>query len=265
MGNFFSSGTVDTNSFTREKLPTGVYKCSAVDFVNFYGAPKGDRTQLDFIVVAGCVDKGTKGTHQVMHKADAAWKIAKARGEMAAMLGALFGFNRDTSGLKVTGDFFAATTRDVQQDSETGKVISRTRNAEDLPILGKEFLLVVKPYFDKRTGNRKTAPKTGQASVVYEIFPLSSGYEVTTKRNVVADRAKHVDDLAKSAEDLTDASEDDGEIPGAPENDAEPTSGAMDRATAAGWRPNPNAPGFYYAKGEAKQLKLDALLAKFAA
>lgn len=263
---FFTSGSVNTQSFNRDKLPVGVYLCAATDFADYVGAPKGNRTQMNFTVVEGCVPAGTKGSHVVSHKYAEAWQEEKARGEIASMLGSLFGFDRQKSGLKVDGPFFEANTRTVTQDPRTGDTKNVTRAADELPIYGKQFVLVVSPYFDKKTGKRKNNPTTGQASVVYEILPVAGAPAATPKRNVVADTAKHRDDLMKTEAEVVSANQAAGQgsvPPGAPGGDGE-AADPLDRALADGWKRNGDS-AYYYKRGEATQLKAEALRAKYAA
>lgn len=249
MSNFFTSGAVDTSSVDRRKLPEGTYRIELADFADYMGATNGDRTQVNFTVVEGPQPKGTRGSHVVMHAADAQWKKEKARGEIASMLGAFLGFNRDQSGLKITGDVFLSNTRTVTQAN--GKTTSTTRSADELPILGKQAYLVVLPYFDKKSGQRKVNPKTKQLSVTYEILPLSAKLSVTTEQ----------------------APTDSGEFPiDAPaEDDAPPPvteTDALELALADGWKVNPNAPAFFFKKnaaGVVEQLKEPALRAKYGA
>lgn len=241
---FFSSGAVDTNVINRDKLPVGVYVIALTDMADYYGATNGDRTQINFTVEQGCVAPGTKGSHIVMHKADKQWQMDKARGEIASMLGAFLGFTRDQSGLKITQEVFDANTRVVRQSG--GKTVSVTRGSEELPLVGKTAFLVVAPYFDKKTGARKINPKTNKPSVTYEIVPLSAKLSVTTA------------EAPESGEFGVDA-------PDAP-SDSPTETPAVDGlalALADGWRSNPNAPAFFFKKGELAQLKEPALRARY--
>lgn len=257
---FFKSGTVDTSVINRDKLPClegaspddaqqAVYRVRFNDFADYIGATKGDRSQVNFEVVEGILPAGTKGSHVVMHGGhDAAWKIAKARGEIAAMLGAFLGLTRDASGLKVTGEVFDEHTRVVQQNPETGKTISATRSSDELPLAqkGAEAYLVVAPYFDKKTKKRRFNPKTRMPSVTYELYPLSAKMFVTTEAPEVSGEF----DVGQFSGD---------ETPDAPET----TVDALEAAITDGWKPNPKAPGFFYRKGEPKQLKEPALRAMY--
>lgn len=251
---FFTSGTVDTQSFSRDKLLPGVYLVEATDFADYYGATRGDRTQFNFAVVDGSVDEGTKGSHVVMHKHQEAWQTAKARGECAAMLGSLMGFNRDASGLKITGEVYEANTRVVTQNPDTGKTVRISREASELPIVGKRCFLVVSPYFEKKLDARgqkvrKINRKTGQKSVVYEFFPLSA--KLTPTREAAAE------DLEESGTFATGGDAEDD----APPPPAEKVDG-LAAALADGWKKNGDSPWFYK-KGENAQLKEPALRAKY--
>lgn len=248
MSSFFSSGSVDVNVFDRNKLGEGTYRVRLVDAADHMGAFKGSRTQFDFTVVKGKNSIGVRKGHIVGHTADAPWKLAKARGEIAATLGAFMGMPRDVSGLKVNPETYADNTRTLTYVEEGKRVGSMSRPAEELPLVaaGAEAILVVKPYFDK-TGNRKRNPKTGQLSVVYDFYPLSSGF-VADEPNGSTDAAE--DDLppAEASNETADA----------------PATDALEAAVADGWKINPNAPTFYYKRGEAKQYKEDALRALYA-
>jgi hypothetical protein len=246
---FFSQGKVDTKVVDRSKLPVGTYLVSLTDFKDVYGATAGDRTQCDFVVEEGCVEKGRRGAHVVMHAADKAWKMDKARGEIAATLGAFFGFNRDTSGLKVDAKFFAANARVIREDG--GKTVSVSCQADELPGIGKQAFLVVAPYFDKKTGVRKHNPKTGQPSVTYELFPLSA--KLTVTHNMVAGEVAGTDDFGGDAPEVDDA-------PPAP-SASEPVDG-LAAALADGWKRNGETPWFYK-KGAPAQLKEAALRAQY--
>ena len=242
---FFTSGTVDTSVVDRSKLPVGVYLVSLTDHADYIGAPSGDRTQTSFAVEDGCVAKGTRGSHIVMHKADKAWKEAKARGEIAAMVGAFQGFSREASGHKVNGDNYAKLVRTVVQNSETGKVMSVSMEAESLPDIGKTAFLVVKPYFNKKTGQRLHHPKTGKPSVTYELYPMSAKLTVTHELT-----------------DIDDSTGDDA--PAAPEDDAPAAvaTDALETALSDGWRRNGETP-WYYKKNAPKQLKEPELRAMY--
>lgn len=239
---FFTSGTVDVASFDRSKLQPGTYKVRLVDFADHLEAFSGSRTQCDFVVTEGPNSVGVKKGHVVMHKADAAWKAARARGEIAAMLGAFAGMTRDTSGLKVNAEFFHANTRTLKYVADGKEVGAATRESTQLPLVwgSAEAILVVRPYFDK-TGKRKVNPKTGEPSVTYEFMPLSCGF-------------------VPGATESTD----DSDAPAAP---SEPEDNGVDTlalALADGWKANGES-GWFYKKGETAQLREPALRAKYSA
>lgn len=243
---FFSSGSVDTTQVNRAKLSDGTYRIRLTDFADYLGAVKGDRTQLNFAVTAGPMPSGTQGSHIVMHAGfTAAWQANRARGEIAAMLGAFLGIARDLSGLKVTNEVFGKNTRTVNQDSTTGKTVEVSREATELPVYGTEAYLIVRPYMDKKTGKRKF-DKNGRPSVVYEFYPLSANLTVTDAGDV-----EMLEDETPPAPEA----EDDVPPPVAPD--------AMESALADGWKRNGETPWFYK-KGEPKQLKEADLRAKYA-
>lgn len=259
MSSFFSSGTVDTNQYERDKLPCietpdpeeaqpAIYRVAITDFADHYGAQKGDRSQINFTVLAGLQPKGRRGGHIVMHHHKEAWQVAKARGEIAACLGAFMGLTRDASGLKITADVYGKNTRALQYN-ENGKVAATSRSSDELPLVQKqaEAFLVVAPYFDKKSGKRKT--NKGKRSVTYEFFPLSANMEVTP--------------TLESGEFTLDDGDDFN--PGMPADDmpAEAQTDALEKALADGWKVNKNAPEFFFKKGEPKQLKEAALRAMY--
>lgn len=239
---FFKSGAVDTKSFDRSKLSEGTYRVRVVDVADHIGANSGSRTQFDFVVIKGPNSIGLKKGHIVMHKHEKSWQEDKARGEIAAFLGAFMGFTREAAGLKIDHKAFDANTRTVQYANGGKDVASSTRDSSELPLVkaGAEAILVVKPYFDKKTGQRKVNPKTGEKSVTYELFPLSCGF-------VADEPGEYVDTTAEEA-------------PAAPSD--EPEVDPLDLALADGWKAN--GPKYFFKKGEPEQLKADALRAKYA-
>lgn len=241
---FFSSGTVDVASFDRSKLTPGIYRVRISDFADHLEAFSGSRTQLTCVVVDGPSNIGATKSSIVMHKHEKAWQAARSRGEIATMLGAFAGMTRDAAGLKVTAEFFHANTRTLKYVADGKEVGSTSRESTELPLVkaGAEAILVVKPYFDRKTGARKVNAKTGEKSVVYEFYPLSSGF-------------------VPGATESTD----DSDAPAAP---SEPEDNGVDTlalAMAAGWKANGTS-GWYYLKGNPSepQLREAALRAKFA-
>jgi hypothetical protein len=245
---FFTQGAVDTRSIDRSKLGEGTYRVRITDFADHIGANSGSRTQADFTVLAGPASIGLRKGHIVMHQHEKQWQADKARGEIASIIGAFMGLTREAAGFKVDAKVFGENSRTVQYINGGKDVGSVTRDSSELPLVkqGAEAILIVKPYFDKRTGQRKKNPKTGELSVTYEFFPLSCGF--------TADEPGTRSSVEESGEYA---------IPPSPETSA-PSVDALELAMADGWKVNPNAPAFYYKKGEADQFKADALRAKYA-
>jgi hypothetical protein len=251
MSSFFSSGRVDTSRVNRDKLPAGnngnqaVYRVRVTDICDHFGANGGDRTQVDLVVTAGPL-AGRTAAELIMHSGySKAWMAEKARGTIATVVGAFAGFSRDKAGFRVDNEFFSANSRNVSYAGNT--IANSSREKSELPLVqsGAEAFLVVSPYFDKRTGLRKSNPKTGQKSVTYEFFPLSANLQISTT--------------------FEGSEPSDDETPPAPveEESEEPAVDALALAVQAGWKPNPNAPGYFYLKGTKEQLKEAALRAKF--
>lgn len=250
MAGFFTSGKVDTSRFDRDKLPAGpkgskaVYRVRVTDIADHFGPQAGDRTQVSFVVAAG-PKQGSQGAHLIMHKAAKAWMEDKARGEIAASVGAFKGMSRDQAGFKITSANYYSDVRTIQYN-DAFKVAETSGAAEDLPLVksGAEAFLTVVGYFDKGTGKRRF--NKGKASVVYELLPLSANLVVSTQ-----------------FEDVADAEGDD-EAPEMPSDEPEvQTMDALAVALSDGWKVNPNAPTYYFKKGEAKQHKEAALRALY--
>lgn len=243
---FFSSGAVDVKQFDRSRLVEGTYRVALVDAADHLGAHSGNRTQFDFRVVKGPQAIGLKRGEIVGHTYDASWKAEKARGNILAILGAFSGKTRDESGLiKDPVKFVKENTRTLQYANGGKEVASMTRGASDLPLVkqGAEAILVVKAHFDRKTGQRKKNPKTGQPSVIYEFYPLSCGFVP--------------DELGSSPV----AADEEDDAPPAPET-ATPAVDALELAFADGWKPN-GTTGWFYKKGEAAQHKEPALRAMY--
>lgn len=249
---FFQSGKVDVSRVSREKLPAGpngsqaVYRVRLCDVCDHLQANGGDRTQFDMTVISGPLAEKS-AAELVMHSGyDKAWKAEKARGTIAVVLGAFLGMTRDQSGFKVNNDVFQKNARSVTYNGNV--VANKTRDKTELPLVmaNAEAFLVVTAYTDKKTGQRKVNPKTGQKSVTYEFLPLSANLAISTEFEVMG---------------ASQDSEDDA--PSAPSDNDEPAVDALALALAAGWKVNKNAPEFYYLKGEPKQHKEAALRALF--
>lgn len=255
MSGFFSRGKADTNSFDRSKLPAGpsggtaVYKVRVSDICDHYGAQAGDRTQLNFTVVGGPKD-GKAASHLVMHKHPKSFMEDKARGEIAASVGAFKGFTRDQSGFRITSENYYNDVRTVEYDSSS-KASKTSGESTDLPLVksGAEAFLVVEGYFktDKATGKTERKYNKGQPSVTYKLLPLSANLVVSTEFE---------------GEALGD---DEDAPPPSDEPEAPATVDALAAALADGWKVNPKAPQFFYKKGETDQLKEAALRARYAA
>lgn len=248
MAGFFQSGRVDTSSVDRSKLPAGpngslaVYRVRVTDLADHYGPQNGDRTQINFTVISG-PKAGKTGAHLVMHKADKSWKEEKARGEIAASVGAFKGFTREQSGFKITGDNYFNDVRTVEYNRDTFKVAKTSCDADGLPLVkaGAEAFLTVEGYF--KGGVRKT--NKGVPSVTYTLLPLSANLTVSAEFEGEANGAT-----------------DDDEPLDAPVED-EPKMDALALALADGWAVNPNAPMYFYNKKTKEQVKEPALRAKY--
>ncbi len=250
---FFTSGKVDVSRYDRNKLPAGVkgpavYRVRLTDAADHFGGNSGDRTQFNFKVIGGPLD-GRTGAELIMHSGyKERYMEAKARGTIAITLGAFMGFDADRSGFKVTSEVFLEQTRKQFYNGNT--VSEKSREASDLPLVQAEAeaFLVVKPYFDKKTGQRKVNPKTKQLSVTYEFFPLSANLTISDK-----------------VESHNSDDEDTDEAPAVDEPEVETTQvDALALALADGWKPNGTTGYFYNSKDKtAKQLKEPALRAAY--
>jgi hypothetical protein len=242
---FFKSGAVDVKHFDRSKLSEGTYRIRIVDAADHMAAFSGNRTQFDFIVTAGPHSIGLRKGHIVGHVYDQAWKSEKARGEILSILGAFKGMTRDAAGMiKDPGEFVDTHTRTLGYVDGGKKVGTMSRSSDELPLVkeGAEAILIVKLYKDKKTGKQKF-DKHGQKSVTYDFMPLSCGF-------------------TPSAPGTSEA-EDDGAPVEMDDLPPPPSVDALELAIADGWKVNPNAPEFFYKKGEAKQLRAEALRAKY--
>lgn len=242
---FFSSGAVNVSDIDRSKLPEGTYRVRITDMADHLGAFSGSRTQFQMLVVDGPGYLGQNKGHIVSHKQAASWMEERARGEIAAFVGAFLGFTAEASGRKVTPEVFHENTRTLQYANGGRDVASATRDSSDLPLVkaGAEAFLVVQPYYGK-DGKRKINAKTGQPSVIYKIFPLSANLQVTVA----------------SAATMDILLEDEGDVPPAPES----TVDALDLALADGWKRNGETQWYYRkANGQTEQVKADALRTRY--
>ncbi len=255
MAGFFGNGKVDTTRFDRNKLPCGpndsdaVYRVRLTDAADHLGGNGGDRTQFNFSVISGPM-AGKTGAELVMHGGyKFSWQADKARGTLAIVLGAFAGMTTDKAGFKVDNEFFAANTRNQTYNGNT--VASKTRDASELPLVKAEAecFLIVKPYFDRKTGERKVSPKSKQKSVLYEFQPLSANLTIS----------QVVESIGGGV------SEDDAPEMPSDEPEMTPAVDTLALALQDGWRVNPNAPAFYFKKidGKAEQLKEAHLRARY--
>lgn len=243
--------------YDRAKLPPGRYLVKLKDARDVVGAHKGNRTQIDFEVLAGPgVPAGTVKAQQFMQqvKADLQRKEDGKKQKWIAAFGSKPGVPMDPR--KVTNELYPKVVREQRGKSskEGFEVKSESFPAEKGLYYGRKAVVVSVPHTNKK----------GEKTVFYTVEAYNG-----VEKFLEYDPSKFVDEEAKSAstdeddaglsEAAAQAAEDD-ETPPPPEEDEPLTLAARD-----GWEPRTGHPGWYINKKTKEQLKEAKLIAKYAA